>query len=77
MDERQIHRFFCPALRDERCKKSSQEFFSGNWREEHLFNLKSALPLYDMTQREIAAYEARILDEIRCAPNCGALPGST
>ena len=56
------------ALRDGRCKKSSQEFvehLSGNWREEHLFNLESALKLYDMTQREIAAYEARILDEIR------------
>ena len=100
------------ALRHGRCKKSSQEFaehLSGNWREEHLFNLKSALKLYDMTQREIAAYEARILEEIRalqpverreepppppppmrsrkrrfaaaagrrCAPNCGALPGST
>ena len=33
--------------------------------EEHLFNLKSALKLYDMTQREIAAYEARILEEIQ------------
>ena len=98
------------ALRDGRCKKSSEEFaeyLSGNWREEHLFNLKSALEFYDMTQREIAAYEARILEEIRalhpverrdqpvpkhpnaikekairrrggqCAPNCGALPGST
>ena len=56
------------ALRDGRCKKSSQEFaehLTGNWREEHLFNLKSALDFYDMTQREIAAYEARILEEIR------------
>lgn len=56
------------ALRDARCKKSSREFaehLRGNWRDEHLFNLKSALKLYDMTQREIAAYEARILEEIR------------
>lgn len=56
------------ALRHGRCKKSSEEFaeyLSGNWREEHLFNLKSALEFYDMTQREIAAYEARILEEIR------------
>ena len=56
------------ALRDGRCKKSSREFaehLRGNWRDEHLFNLKSALKLYDMTQREIAAYEARILEEIR------------
>ena len=56
------------GLRHGRCKKSSQEFtehLTGNWREEHLFNLKSALDFYDMTQREIAAYEARILEEIR------------
>ena len=55
-------------LRDRRCKKSSREFaehLRGNWREEHLFNLESALKFYDMTQREIAAYEARILEEIR------------
>ncbi len=56
------------ALRHGRCKKSSREFaehLRGNWRDEHLFNLQSALKLYDMTQREIAAYEARILEEIR------------
>ncbi len=56
------------GLRDRRCKKSSREFaehLTGNWRDEHLFNLKSALKLYDMTQREIAAYEARILEEIQ------------
>ncbi len=56
------------GLRDRRCKKSSREFaehLRGNWREEHLFNLKSALKLYDMTQREIAAYEARFLEEIQ------------
>ena len=27
------------------------EYLSGNWREEHLFNLKSALEFYDMTPR--------------------------
>ena len=46
------------GLRDRRCKKSSREFaehLRGNWRTS-LFNLKSALKLYDMTQREIAAY---------------------
>ena len=55
-------------LRHGRCKKSSQEFaeyLAGNWREEHLFNLGCALELYDMTQRKIAVYEARILEEIR------------
>ena len=56
------------ALRHEGCKKSSQEFvdyLAGNWREEHLFNLTCALELYDLTQRKIAVYEARILEEIR------------
>ena len=52
------------GLRDRRCKKSSREFaehLRGNWRDEHLFNLKSALKLYDMTQRDAA----RILEEIQ------------
>ena len=56
------------ALRHGKCKKSSQEFaeyLAGNWRGEHLFNLQCALEFYDMTQRKIAVYEARILEEIR------------
>ena len=56
------------ALRHRGCKKSSQEFaeyLAGNWREEHLFNLRCALDFYDLTQRKIAVYEARILEEIR------------
>ena len=54
-------------LRHGRCKKSSQEFadyLAGNCWEEHLFNFGCALELYDMTQRKIAVYEARILEEI-------------
>ncbi len=55
------------ALRDGRCKKSAQEFaeyLTGNWREEHLFNLEAALNLYDEIERSIAAYQARLLDEL-------------
>ena len=55
------------ALRDERCKKSSQEFvehLSGNWREE-LFNLLVGAAALRHDSTRIAAYEARILDEIR------------
>ena len=37
---------------------------TGNWREEHLFNLESALGLYDAIQQRIASYEARLLDEL-------------
>lgn len=55
------------ALRDVRCKKSEQEFaehLTGNWRDEHLFNLEAALTLYDALQHRIAAYEARLLEEL-------------
>ena len=55
------------ALRHGRCKKSHEEFaeyLTGNWREEHLFNLESALELYDAIQQRIASYEARLLNEL-------------
>ena len=41
------------------------EYLTGTWREEHLFNLESALQLYDNIQERIASYEARLLQEIR------------
>jgi transposase len=55
------------ALRHYRCSKSSQEierYLTGNWREEHLFNLASALRLFDALEAEIAGYEARLLQEL-------------
>jgi transposase len=55
------------ALRDHRCRKSADqiaEHLRGNWREEHLFNLASALRLVDTLEKEIAAYEARLLKEL-------------
>ena len=55
------------ALRHGRCKKSHEEFaeyLTGNWREEHRFNLESALKLYDAIQQRIASYEARLLNEL-------------
>jgi transposase len=36
----------------------------GTWREEHLFNLTSALRLYDAIEQEIASYDARMLAEL-------------
>lgn len=54
--------------RDRRCRKSIEqiaEHLRGNWREEHLFNLNSALRLYDSIQDMIASYEARLLEEIK------------
>lgn len=53
--------------RDRRCRKSAAEiarYLTGNWREEHLFNLASALRLFDALETEIASYEARLLKEI-------------
>ncbi len=53
------------ALRDQRCKKSEEqiaEHLTGTWRDEHLFNLASALRLYDVLQAEIDSYDQRILE---------------
>jgi transposase len=53
--------------RDRRCGKSVEEIarcLTGNWREEHLFNLASALRLFDALEKEIASYEGRLLHEL-------------
>jgi transposase len=50
-----------------RCQKSAKQIaqhLAGNWREEHLFNLASALRLFDVLEREMAAYEERLLVEL-------------
>jgi len=55
------------ALRDRRCKKSEEEIgdhLTGTWRNEHLFNLASALRLYDVLQAEIDLFDQRILEVI-------------
>lgn len=54
-------------LRDRRCHKSENkiaEELTGNWRPEHLFNLKQALTVYDQLCAIIANYDAEILDYI-------------
>jgi len=56
------------ALRDARCRKSEEEFvehLTGNWREEHLFNLGLSLQLYDTVNTMIIAYEQRLHEEMR------------
>lgn len=53
--------------RDPRCRKSEDEiarYLTGNWREEHLFNLAAALQHYDFLEKTIASYEARLLEEL-------------
>ena len=55
-------------LRDSRCQKSEAqiaEHLTGTWREEHLFNLGSALRLYDMLEAEIAAYNRKLDEELK------------
>lgn len=53
--------------RDCRCKKSKEEIaehLRGSWREEHLFNLDSALRLYDMFVLEIDRYNEKLRAEM-------------
>lgn len=55
-------------LRDKRCHKSEAEIaehLTGTWREEHLFNLASALRLYDVYAGEIATYNQKLDEELR------------
>jgi transposase len=50
-----------------RCYKSEVEiaqYLAGTWRDEHLFNLASALRLYDVLEHEIVSYQTRLLQEL-------------
>jgi transposase len=54
--------------RDARCRKSVEDlvrYLTGNWREEHLFNLASAVRFYDALDEMIASYDQRLLEELR------------
>ncbi len=56
------------ALRDSRCEKTAKEiagYLTGTWREEHLFNLASALRQYDFLGEELERYDARLLEDIK------------
>ncbi len=55
-------------LRSGRCKHTEEQFveyLSGNWREEHLFNLRSALRLYDAVQAEMEGYEQKLQEDLQ------------
>jgi transposase len=50
-------------LRDPGCQKSEAEMvelLTGNWRSDHLFNLKQHLTMYDSAASQIAVYEEEI-----------------
>lgn len=54
-------------LRDRRCRKSEKEIsehLRGHWRDDHLFNLKSALQAFDMIDGLIRAYDQHLLDKL-------------
>ena len=54
-------------LRDRRCRKSEEQIaeqLTGNWRAEHLFNLRQALKMYDQLCTVIADYDSEILTNI-------------
>jgi transposase len=56
------------GLRDKRCRKSEEQFaehLRGTWREEHLFNLKMSLELYDKLNEMIETYQQKIA-ELMC-----------
>lgn len=53
------------GLRDKRCKKSVADFaehLRGTWREEHLFNLKMNLELYDKLNEMVETYHHKIAE---------------
>jgi len=55
------------AHRDRRCRHTAEEiarYLTGTWSEEHLFNLASALRLFDNVESEMAAYQSELLKEI-------------
>ena len=56
------------AMRDRRCQKSEEEIaeeLTGNWRPEHLFNLRQALKMYDQICTLVNEYDAEILAYIK------------
>jgi transposase len=68
------------SLRSERCARTPREMLeelTGNWRADHLFNLKEALAMYDFIIERIAIYETeiqRILQELAPNPDVGPAP---
>jgi transposase len=63
--ERDPHRL--AAFRHRRCSKSVDQIaqhLTGAWREEHLFNLASALRTFDAIEAEVRRYEAHLLAKV-------------
>ena len=55
-------------FRDKRCKHSKEEiaeYLKGTWREEHLFNLTSAIRFFDVIEAEIELYNNKLQEIMR------------
>jgi transposase len=55
-------------MRDRRCQKSEEQIadeLTGNWRSEHLFNLRQTLKMYDQLCTVVADYDSEILGYIQ------------
>jgi len=55
-------------MRDRRCKKSEKQIteeLTGNWRPEHLFNLRQALKMYDQFCQIVTEYDTEIFAYIK------------
>jgi hypothetical protein len=56
------------ALRDERCKNTEETIaraLEGNWRSEHLFELRQAVELVDFYEKQLAACDKQIEAHLR------------
>jgi len=55
------------SFRDRGCKQSEKaiaQHLTGNWRDEHIFNLQMSLQLFDQVEHTIANYDQRLLQEL-------------
>jgi len=62
-------------LRDPRCRKTQEQIaeeLTGNWRSEHLFNLRQALKMYDQLCAVIEDYDFEILNYLRMLQTDGS-----
>jgi len=60
-------------MRDRRCQKSEDQIaeeLTGNWRAEHLFNLRQALKMYDQFCQTVIEYDTEILAYIQTLQPC-------
>jgi transposase len=61
-------------LREPGCQKSETEMIellTGNWRSDHLFNLKQHMTMYDSAARQIAVYEEEIQRRMQAVTPAG------